>query len=220
MEINRITSKTSFEGKKVPRYLYHITTKTNYGKMKKSGYILMSKDYLSQKHAIFLLDWQNFLKQWGGLAAGKKTPFLSKKTFFEYILRGKNGSNISILRIPTSNLQQNKLFIRSQDVLFDMCQNYQAEYRTRDIILKKKFPHLFNFDLAKNSKKYKQKKHSIEYIYTNTIPISVVEEIGTANLTQKVLKNSNNLLVFLKKILLNSKENKSLNIFKNSESLK
>ena len=95
-----------------------------------------------------------------------------------------------------------------------MCVNYQDEYRSHAPILKKIFPHLFNFDSACNAKKYKSKKHSIEFIYTDAIPQNIVEEIGSAELTRQTCKNSNNLLKFLNNLLLNTSEIKSLRVLK------
>ncbi len=208
-----ITNKITYRGRKIPRYLYHITTEANCKKIQNTGYILPSVDYLSQKRAVFCLEWQNFIKRWGGLSKDNDIPFLSKITFFEYLLRGKGKRNITILRIPTDKLEQENLFVRSQDMLFSMCEDYQTEYRQRNPILKEKFPHLFDWDNAVNAKKYKSKKHSIEYIYTKKIPVDIIEKIGIAELKLQNCDNNINLLRFLKRILSNTKEKNSLKIY-------
>ena len=202
-----------FSSKKIPRYLYHITTKANAEKIKQSGFIDLTTDYLSRKQGIYLFEMQNFIRQWGGLSGGNNAPFLSKKTFFEYMLRKKTKQNISILKISTENLDANKLFIRSQDILFDMCQKYQSEFRSRNPILQEKFPHLFNFDKAKNNKRYKAKGHSIEFIYTDKIQIDNVKEIGNGILRTNTCKSKYNLLRFLREILSNTGEAKHLKIY-------
>jgi len=205
---NRLT----FSGKKVPRYIYHLTTKANYENIQKSGFINMSKDYLSGKNAVFFIDWQNFIKRWGKLEVDDSV-FLSKKTFLKYLLKGKGKRNMSLLRVPVSKLNQDDLYVRSQDILFDACTNYKAEYQTRDPILQIFFPHLFDFDFVKNVKKYTSKKHSVEYIYKNTIPKDIVEEVGTAELTLQNFKSRNNLLNFLNNLLKSTPEQKSLKIY-------
>ena len=43
-----------FSSKKIPRYLYHITTKANAEKIKQSGFIDLTTDYLSRKQCIYL----------------------------------------------------------------------------------------------------------------------------------------------------------------------
>lgn len=217
MKVNNefiVNPQISFKSRKIPRYLYHFTTKANYEEIKMTGSIFMSKDYLSQKKAIFLLDWQNFMKRWGGLNAGDDAPFLSKKTFFEYLLKGKNNNDITVLRIPTSKLNKDSLFIRSQDDLFDMSVNYKNEYISRNPILKNLFPKLFDFDTASNAKRYKSKKQSIEYIYINSIPANIVEKIGTKNLSKQTCDNSESLFDFIEQILSKSNEINSLYIYK------
>ena len=207
------SNNVSFSSKKIPRYLYHITTKANAEKIKKSGFIDLSTDYLSGKQGVYLFEMQNFIRQWGGLSSGKNAPFLSKKTFFEYLLRKKPMQKMSILKISTENLDNDKLFIRSQDILFDMCQKYQSEYRSRSPILQEKFPHLFNFDKAQNTKRYKSKGHSIEFIYIDKIQMDNVKEIGNGILRLNTCKNKYNLLRFLKEILFNTCEAKHLKIY-------
>ena len=154
------------------------------------------------------------MKRWGGLNAGDDAPFLSKKTFFEYLLKGKNNNDITVLRIPTSKLNKDSLFIRSQDDLFDMSVNYKNEYTSRNPILKKLFPKLFDFDTASNAKRYKSKKQSIEYIYINSIPANIVEKIGTKNLSKQTCDNSESLFDFIEQILSKSNEINSLYIYK------
>ena len=94
-----------------------------------------------------------------------------------------------------------------------MCEKYQSEYRLKAPLLKEKFPHLFNFDIAKNAKKYKAAGHSIEYIYTDKIQVGNVKEIGNSELNTNTCKNKYNLLKFLRQILANNNEIKALNIY-------
>ena len=202
-----------FSSKKIPRYLYHMTTKTNAEKIKQSGFINLTTDYLSGKQGVYLFEMQNFIRQWGGLSSGNKAPYLSKKTFFKHLLRKKPEQNISVLRIDTRNLDENKLFIRSQDILFDVAQKYESEYRPQNPILLERFPHLFNFDKAKNTKRYKSKRHSIEFVYTDKIQINNVEEIGNGILRTNTCRSKYTLLRFLKEILSNTNEAKHLKIY-------
>jgi hypothetical protein len=203
-----------FSARKAPRYIYHFTTKFNYEQIKQQGYINLSKDYLSEKDAVFFLDWQNFIKRWGGILTGKNSPFLSKKTFLNYLLKRKGKRKMSLLRVPVDKLNRDDLYVRSQDILFDMCTNYQNEFRSRDAVLKQKFPHLFDFDSVNNAKKYKSKKHSVEYIYTKNIPLDIVKEVGCAELNLQTCNNKHNLLKFLNNLLSNTPEHKSLQVYK------
>lgn len=173
----------------------------------------MSQDHLSKKSAVYLLEWQNFIKHWGGLSCGDNAPFLCKQTFFEYILKDNIKDYISILKIPTSILKLNELYVRSQDLLFRICENYPIEFQLRKSVLKDKFPHLFNFDIAQNAKKYKAKKQSIEYIYTDVIPVNKVKEIGVNEFDMSTNCNRQKILDFFKQILSNNNEKNTLKIY-------
>ena len=81
------------------------------------------------------------------------------------------------------------------------------------VLLQEKFPHLFNFDKAKNNKRYKSKGHSIEFIYTDKIQIDNVKEIGNGILRTNTCKSKYNLLRFLRDILSNTGEAKHLKIY-------
>ena len=56
----------SFRHKKIPRYIYHFTGQSQYESMLKDGYIrAKDNDYYLRTPAIFAVDLQMFLKNWG-----------------------------------------------------------------------------------------------------------------------------------------------------------
>ena len=70
MQVSELSPKTSYissRGKKIPRYLYHMTSKKNYESMLKDGFIKTGHDaYLdSNLDGIFMFDLKNFIKRAG-----------------------------------------------------------------------------------------------------------------------------------------------------------
>ena len=60
------STKTSFEQRKTPRYIYHLTNGYNYKSMLKDGYIIAKKnDEFINNKAVFAFDIQNFINKWG-----------------------------------------------------------------------------------------------------------------------------------------------------------
>lgn len=152
----------NFKQRKIPRYLYHFTTPNSYELIKKTGNINISEndEYLC---GVFLFELSNFIKNWG-----INKDWNNKNLAFELIKRISGFSqSIVLLKIPVKNLDKDKIFIRSQNRLFNAKEHY------KDVGLE----HLGGEITASMSKKYKHKKEAIEYIYEDEINISKILDV-------------------------------------------
>ena len=207
---------------KVPRYIYHLTPKENYEQMLKDGYIKLSSDPYFAKNGIFTFEFENLFKRWNSKGAGYK------ETLLEGLLRQvtKNQDEVVILKIPTSKLEQNKLYIRSQKKLFgsgltprqEIMKVMATKYQDRKNISTKDMFNVINESLNKcileqnnnihirygapvyQSSLFKQRKEPIEYIYCDTIPISNVEKLGEVNISELSEYNENEKAILTKRI--------------------
>ena len=184
---------------KIPRFLYHMTSKYNYEQMLSSGTIRMSEDLMCGK-GIFTSELNNLFK--------RGSQPLGDTTLINRLIEQVNtcDDKIVLFRIPTAAIDKNKLFVRSHKIVTDLCfsrevssavkalneeckqsynwNNYMSKLKeiisnaldklnSKDIV-----EHLQANTPAEMANLYKQRKHAIEYIYKDTIPISVVEKIG------------------------------------------
>ncbi|MBQ2611691.1 hypothetical protein IJF81_04790, partial [bacterium] len=70
---------------KIPRYLYHITSKENYNKIIQSGGITPLEADSFCGTGIFMLELENFFKNWQKIKVrDKKTIFKKKNTLYKY----------------------------------------------------------------------------------------------------------------------------------------
>lgn len=187
---------------KIPRYIYHITSKHNYERMLESGTINLSHDPFFGK-GIFFTDIQNLFKEWNKFDNNRG------KNLLELLLHHCGHNDAVLLRIPSSKLNIENLFVRSQKRVFSAQKKIIQEYGEEEInrysmkllktgkyedseqvlydsilhFIKEKYGaetlnHLTNGDKAIFAKLYKQRKEAIEYIYKDKINISDVEKIG------------------------------------------
>ena len=164
---NTVTEKSIFtsKGKKIPRYLYHVTNEKNYNSIMKDGVIKTSHDsYLeSNLNGVFLFDLKNFLKHWCNtwFSVSEGLISLSQALFSRSAYREPK---IVVLRIPTKNLDTKNLRCRVE--------------------LDDEMPeaHILNGDTALNQKHYTRNKRPIEYIYQKVIPADIVKKVGNANI--------------------------------------
>ena len=194
---------------KVPRYIYHLTSKQNYEAMVKSGVIRTSENEMIGR-GVFAIELTNFFKRW-------RQNLSFKNTSLQQLLikqASKRQDDIVILRIPTAVLDKDKLVIRSQNRLFSWLKSAKAKEvaaeMTEKMIVKKEpnehnlfesgrslfvnlikqkeshdvAAHLTHGEPAKMSKSFKQRKEAIEYIYKDNIPISKAEKIGEVNIQE------------------------------------
>lgn len=157
-------SKTSFAQRKIPRNLYHLTSKKNYLSMLKDGIIKTSHDAdpTTNLNGVFLFDMKNFIKRW--TSTGIKIDYLKNPLTLAKALilnAAMKNTEIVLLKIPTKNLFINQLLCRVQSFGLEVPLEHQN-----------------NGDLAINQKHYTRKKFPIEYIYQSEIPIDKVEKIG------------------------------------------
>lgn len=95
---------------KIPRYIYHMTNKANYESIVKEGLIKSSPREFSG-YSIFAIELPNCFKRW------KEDIFNFNRSLIQGLINhsSKGDDDIVIIRIPTSKLDPNKLFIRSQN---------------------------------------------------------------------------------------------------------
>ena len=221
---------------KIPRFIYHITSKQNYEKMLEDGVINLSYDR-AFGNGIFFTDIQNLFKEWNKFDNNRG------KNLLEHLLHHCGCNDAVLLRIPTSKLNIENLLIRSQKRLFaaqkgviqeygeDAINRYSMEllktgkYKSSEQALfdsilhfiEKKYGaetlnHLTNGDKAIFANLYKQRKEAIEYIYKDKINISDVEKIGECSntwSTQRIGEKSTPREIF-EILLKGTKEQKNL----------
>lgn len=191
---------------KIPRFIYHMTNKSNYESMLCDGIIKTSNDELLE-NGVFTIELTNLFKRWRKCKSWNNTSLQEK--LIKQATKGKD--EIVILKIPTTKLDLDKLVIRSQNKLFSWVNSDKAKEVVtqiskikneacpngwlnkvrgiiKDIITKqesKKYAeHLTTGAPAKMSGLYKQRKEALEYVYLDNIPMSNVEKIGEVNIVE------------------------------------
>ena len=195
---------------KIPRFIYHITSKNNYNKLLIDGTLRMSEDLFCGE-GVFTSELDNIFKN--SARAWKGKSLLGEIVKFT----NKDNDSIVMLKIPTSSLDMDKLYVRSHNIMGKFCYSdevhnavaklyYQCkslgQWKNYSKNLKKiyfKFlgkqanknisNHLCQLTPAKDSNILKQRKHALEYIYKDNIPMSVVTKIGEVN-TSKLRKTN------------------------------
>lgn len=186
---HRITNQNqhglSFGNKKIPKFLYHLTTEENYSSMLKDKNVKTT--CTSTLQGIFMIELNNFLKRWKTSGDWNYQDLQSK-----LLSRvAKKTKKIVVLRISTASLNSEKLLIRSQNRYFRAKEkgNYEIvlqNWKTTHIKPDTEFNHVFYGDIAKNSKHYKQRKEAIEYIYPESIDISKIEKVGSTKIKRSI----------------------------------
>lgn len=113
--------------KLIPRFIYHLTTRSNYEKIISTGKLLAKNEELAGK-AVFMFDMKNLSKCW------RSQFFHDKKTELADALVNyvkKDDSGFALLRIPTSNLSSGKLRVRSQKRLFSEAERLCGIYKKK-----------------------------------------------------------------------------------------
>lgn len=144
---------------KIPRYLYHITTKENYSKMLKDGYINISQDCPRGK-GLYMFEMQNMLKHYKDFDGNRDLGRLLRQV-------GESETGAVLLKIPTSILEAGKLVVRGNS---GTGKNGMNSYSKQLI-----------GDSALASKIYKQRKVALEYIYPENLSINDVVLVGSSN---------------------------------------
>lgn len=217
LNINKITPNAVYGKHKIPRYIYHLTSKTNYDSILKDGFIkTTNNDVFMKDNAVFAIELTNFFKWW------KKVDNSAHESIQDRLIKytSKGEKDIVILRIPTEKLNQDSLTVRSQNLAFNFFNSEENEKinsifesldksvieqskkckTSKDFLsfYKKYIPERFLVIIeqlcsgisAKNSSLFEQRGEAIEYIYKNDIPVETVEKIGQVNISQ--LKKTEN----------------------------
>lgn len=202
---NNYNCTTKYGKHKIPRFIYHITSGNNYNKILADRTLRMSEDLFCGK-GIFASELDNIFKNSARAWEGKS--LLNEIVQFT----NKNNDNIVILKIPTSSIDMDKLYVRSHNILGKFCYSDEVHnavaklyYKCQSLgqwknyknNLKKIYfnflnkqeyknisKHLCRLTPAKESNLLKQRKHALEYIYKDNIPISVLTKIGEVNISQ------------------------------------
>ena len=210
MSIVSAIGKVAKYSPKVPRFIYHMTSKKNYDAIMKSGVLKMSEDLMTD--GVFAMELPNFFKRWNGIAP---LPQGGQNELVEWASKGAD--DFVILRIPTGKLNPDKLKVRSfsnviswlkdsygdfhtkaENIWMSELKNYvnngsigkAPEYRdvVKNLIKNTESKDNVNMLLAKvpanKARHYKQHKHAIEYVYKDNIPADTFEKIGEVNLPE------------------------------------
>lgn len=179
---------------KIPRYLYHLTSRENYQKILESGYIKPGNDHFP--FGVYMLELDSFSKYWG-------------KSMRNDLVRKCGGSNeLVMLKIPTSSIDTSKIRLRTQNdvegklgseieewfnftrmpderknLLTKLIKDYGEKEAIKRYLdyLPKKYEHLVKGIEGRFTNLYKQRKSDLEFIYDAEIPISNVEYMGGFN---------------------------------------
>lgn len=199
---------------KIPKYLYHLTTEENYQAILKSNKLKRGGKY-EQIQGVFMFELSNFFKRWG------TSPIWQGKNLRNSLInQSRHGGygKLVLLRIPTENLNREKLLVRSQNKLFSCIHNPKYYTFLRDLksadIIPDELTHSFNGDSARKSKLYKQRKEAIEYIYPKAINISKIQKVGESN-SVNFFGNTLNVYTVFSNLLKGTPEEKALRLFKN-----
>lgn len=147
---------------KIPRYLYHVTTKANYESMLKTGALRVS-DPGGLGSGVYMLELQNMIKHYGNHNGYRGL----ERLLGQGSLHG--GDELVLLRIPTSKLNASRLSIRDNGTPVGI---KPSQFKVTDFI----------GDSAVNSKLYKQRKVGLEYVYPHDIDINNVSMVGSAKI--------------------------------------
>ncbi|MBQ6515634.1 hypothetical protein IJI31_00480 [bacterium] len=190
------------------RYLYHFTSVDNYKNMLKDNKISTSKDMFLEKPGVFMVDLPNFTNQWLN-----NDTYWSTQNLALTLLRetSKYQDKLVCLRIPTENLDESKLRIRSQDKFF----NYLKDPYHSDPP-----EHIKKGDDEENSEIYTKNNESIEHIYQDEIPMDNVELVGIVDIdknqvcrlhAERGAKQKNIVIDILERLFKGQPEEKKLN---------
>ena len=145
---------------KIPRYLYHVTTRANYENMLKTGTLRVSNPG-GLGSGVYMFELQNMIKHYGNHNGYRGLERLLGQG------RLHCDEELVLLRIPSAKLNASRLAIRDNGTPIGMD---PSGFKITNLI----------GDSAVNSKLYKQRKVGLEYIYPHDINISDVSMVGSA----------------------------------------
>ncbi len=167
----------------LPEYLYHLTNRECYERIKESGQIKLSKDVID---GVFMFDMQDFQTNWRNTKNPSKTGSMARSLLEQAL---KNEEGLVLLKIPTKNLDPMKIAIRPEDEVTEFIQsdhfrNLYTAYAERGGIFNNKWE--LPKDLVEGyspvkAKEYTDNCRAVEYVYQGNIDL---ENVGV----QKVLE--------------------------------
>jgi len=113
---------------KIPRFIYHMTSKSNYESMLLDGIIKTSPEPLIGR-GVFTTELTNFFKRWRNNRSWDNDSL--QERLIQQVSKGSD--EIVILRIPTASLDSDKLIVRSQNRLFNWAFSDRGEEAIRQI---------------------------------------------------------------------------------------
>lgn len=167
-----------FEGsRKIPRYIYHLTNKSKFEAIMKDGFVKMSEPKLHVDNGIYAFDLCNFFSCWKPNKAWGYDDL--QRIILRHIVKWFSSASIGtgdlvVLKIPTANLDSNKLFIRSMNKLF----TFEESDKSFGDISSELQKHLKGNTPAREAPLYKMRKEAIEFIYKDNIPLENIQQIG------------------------------------------
>ena len=180
----------------IPEYLYHLTNKSNFENIIRTGEIKPSEDIID---GVFMFDMKDFQKNWKTHSYDNTAPSIAISLLLQAI---KSDDGLVLIKIPTKNLKVDKIKIRPQD---DVCRYINSrEYRNLCMVHAESggaFKH--KSDFPKNlTKGYKiscaqdffNENRPIEYIYQGKIKVDpeIIENaLKISNITYDTIKSAN-----------------------------
>ena len=186
--------------------LYHLTSLDNFKRIKQYGCIMMTTDKSfgksSELTGVFLLDIANLIKNW------QFSPQWSGHLGYKLLKHvAGNSDEIVCLKIPTSKLKQQDLYIRSQNNLFDYL--YRKKGDTQHAI---NGLNISDADVIPS-------KDAVEFVYEHTIALKDVEITGKSKTTPLKLYDFDNFkqkisaMTVFDNLLKDKPEAKLLNLY-------
>ena len=178
---------------KIPRYMYRLTTESNYQSMLKDGYIKPHAS-IDSPPFVFLFDMKNFTKFW------RKTPLVQEQprtTLLTNMIFDEK-ENVVLLKIPTKELDARKLRLRRQN----LCRSGQGGFTQqlqnfsnnpyKFTTLMKMIKYICSGEPATKSPLYNQLKEAIEFMTPDAIPIEKVKLLGKTTINRNTLDKAHN----------------------------
>ena len=199
---SNLKQNMGFGNRKVPRYIYHLTTKEKWSRILSSGELRPSYDGCMK--AVCMADLSNLFGQWKADLRTKGQQML--KDLVDHVQ--KDNSNLVILKISTEKLKRSEFFLRPQGECFKISKEdgfipWLLKGKDKNTVPNRKFLLLTEGVEAQNARKYRH-KDAIEYVYKNGIPVQNIEKIGETPTQGK------SLLEIWQGLLKGTKEEKAL----------
>lgn len=208
----------SFGSKKIPRFIYHMTNRANYDEMLNDGFIRMGESKLHVDKGVYAFDLVNFFKRWKpnkdwGYDDLQRNILRHIVSWFKSGFSGKG--DLVILKIPTADLESDKLFVRSLNRLFKFEESQENFVDISDALKH----HLTCNTPANEAPLFKRRKEAIEFIYKDDIPLKNVERIGNIVNISELRKNlrfgANPVKFIMQSLLAGTPEVKGAELLKN-----